>query len=196
MVEKTKNSSANFQPKNRNEWRQWLIKNHEVKQSVWLTLYKKNSGKPTINWSEAVDEALCFGWIDSTRKSVDEESFIQFFTRRKPTGTWSKINKEKVRELTALGLMTTAGLKSIELAKQNGSWNILDSVEEMEIPKELSIAFKNHAGSQEYFMGLSKSVRKSILQWVVLAKRAETRQKRITEIAEQAAKRLKPKHLS
>ncbi|WP_018344087.1 YdeI/OmpD-associated family protein [Cytophaga aurantiaca] len=184
-----------FYPKSRKAWRQWLSKYHRSEQSVWLLLYKKESGKPSISWSDAVEEALCFGWIDSKRKSLDAESFIQFFCQRKPKGTWSKVNKEKVLQLIEDGLMTERGLESIEKAKQNGSWVILDEVEELTIPIDLGKAFKAHKGSKDYFLSLSKSVRKMILYWVVSAKREETRQKRITEIVERAAQGLKPKHL-
>lgn len=118
---------------------------------------------------------------------------MQFFSRRKTTTTWSKVNKEKVQQLIEKGLMTQAGLDSIERAKQNGSWTILDDVEELNIPSDLKNAFKTQKGSNAYFLRLSKSVRKSILQWVVLAKRPETRQKRIIEIAELAVQKQKPK---
>ena len=182
-----------FYAASQQDWRKWLMENHESKQSIWLMCYKKNTGMPTIAWTNAVDEALCFGWIDSTRVSVGDDKFIQFFTRRKPTSVWSKINKEKVERLIRDGLMMPAGLKSIDIAKQNGSWTILDTVEALEIPKDLAKALKAHPGSKEYLSGLSKSVRKSILQWVIVAKRPETRQKRIDEIATLAAQQLKPK---
>jgi len=182
-----------FYPASQQEWRKWLEENHDSKQSVWLVQYKKKSGVPTIGWSEAVDEALCFGWIDSTRKTLDHESFIQFFCKRKPNSVWSKINKEKVRKLISEGLMMKAGHESVEIAKQNGSWTILDDVEELTIPEDLEKGFETHPGAKDFFSGLSKSVRKSILQWLVLAKRLETRQKRIDEIAELAAQQLKPK---
>jgi uncharacterized protein YdeI (YjbR/CyaY-like superfamily) len=186
-------SIETFYPKNLQAWRQWLKKNHKSKQSIWLICYKKESGIPTISWSEAVDEALCFGWIDSTRKSIDSEKFMQFFGKRKVSSTWSKINKEKITKLIAEGRMTKAGLESIEAAKQNGSWEILDSVEDLTIPKDLAKAFKTKACSKEFFMSLSKSVRKSMLQWIILAKRPETREKRINELAELASQKQKPK---
>jgi uncharacterized protein YdeI (YjbR/CyaY-like superfamily) len=126
-----------FYPINQTEWRKWLEQNHDSKQSVWLVCFKKESNKPTIAWKDAVDEALCFGWIDSKRKPIDTEKFIQFFSRRKPYGTWSNVNKEKIKQLIDNGLMTKAGLLSIETAKQNGSWIILDGVEELIIPKDL-----------------------------------------------------------
>lgn len=181
-----------FYPADQQAWRKWLAENHDKKQGIWLICYKMKTGIPTISWSDAVDEALCFGWIDSTRKSVDDQQFIQFFTRRKPNSAWSKINKEKVDRLIREGLMTPAGHKSIEVAKENGSWNILDEVEELTIPEDLEQAFAGKPGSGEFFSGLSKSVRKRMLQWLVLAKRPETRQKRIGEIADMSAQQLRP----
>ena len=179
-------------PTGRAHWRQWLAKYHQSRQSIWLIYYKKSTGKATVSYSEAVDEALCFGWIDSTRNSLDDERFIQFFCRRKPKSVWSRINKEKVERLIAEGLMTDAGYASIETAKQNGSWTILDEVEKLTVPKDLAAAFRRIKGSKAYFNGLSPSARKAILQWVVLAKRPETRLKRIEEIATLAGQGLKP----
>lgn len=174
------------------EWRKWLHENHVTHQGVWLIQYRKASGIPTITWSDAVDDALCFGWIDSIKKKLDEERTAQFFSKRKPTSTWSKINKEKVKRLIEEGLMAQAGLDSIEIAKQNGSWTILDYVEALHIPTDLAEMLDFHNGASAYFDGLSKSVRKALLQWVVLAKRPETRQKRITEIAAAAGRQQKP----
>ncbi len=182
-----------FYPSTQQEWRKWLEKNHRSKQSVWLVCYKKHSAKPTLAWSAIVDEALCFGWVDGKRKSIDADSFMQFLCRRKPTSTWSKVNKEKIQQLIAAELMTPAGMETIEIAKGNGSWEILDEVEALIIPQDLEKAFKAYPGSKAFFLSLSKSVRKIMLQWLVLAKRPETRQKRITEIAIHAGEKLKPK---
>lgn len=188
-----KEEIATFYPSTQADWRQWLQENHLSKQSVWLIYYKKKSKIPSLSWSEAVDEALCFGWIDSTARPIDDEKYMQFFTKRKPNSVWSKINKDKVEKLIATGKMNQAGLESIEKAKQNGSWTILDSVEELTLPEDLEAAFQANEGSKDFFMSLSKSVRKAILQWLVLAKQEITRQKRINEIAELAAQKLKPK---
>lgn len=177
------------------DWRQWLADNHQTKKGVWLVSYRKSANVKSVNWSDSVDEALCFGWIDSVRKSIDERSYKQFFTQRKPNSGWSKINKEKVENLIANGRMTPSGLKSIELAKTNGSWNILDEVEELKIPAELLSAFDSFPGSLDYFESLSKSVKKMILHWVISAKRSETKEKRIAEIAECASMGRKPKHI-
>lgn len=182
----------NFTPKSKQDWRKWLEVNHSKKDSVWLILYKKNSGVPSISWSEAVDEALCFAWIDSTKKPIDAEKYMQYFGKRKADSTWSKINKNKVAQLIQQGLMAAAGLKSIEIAKQNGSWTILDEVEELIIPKDLELAFARHKQAKEFFLSLSKSVRKMMLHWIVMAKRPETREKRIAEIVENASEGKKP----
>jgi uncharacterized protein YdeI (YjbR/CyaY-like superfamily) len=184
-----------FYPMSLTDWRQWLEKKHLSKQSVWLVFYNKGSDKKSITWGEAVDVALCFGWIDSKKIKIDEETSHQFFSKRKAKSTWSKINKEKVKLLIDNGLMTEAGHKSIEVAKQNGSWTILDDVEALIIPKDLKAELDSKMVAKDYFENLSKSVKKAILQWLVLAKRPETRQKRLAEIVESAEQKLKPKHL-
>lgn len=186
---------AIFYPESILEWREWLQNNHVSQNAVWLVFHKKASQKKSLSWSESVDVALCFGWIDSKKIKVNDETSHQFFSKRKAKSTWSKINKEKINRLIADGLMTEAGYKSIETAKQNGSWTLLDEVEELIVPYDLEEAFKTHEGSKDYFSSLSKSSKKMILQWIVLAKRPETRQKRITEIATLAAKHEKPKHM-
>lgn len=182
-----------FYPENRDQWRKWLQENHDKVQSVWVVFYKKSSGVPSLTWSEAVDEALCFGWIDSKKISIDSEKSHQFFSRRRAKSIWSKINKEKVDRLIESGQMTPAGLACIEIAKENGSWNILDSVDALIIPDDLENEFQTAAGSKEFFLSLSKSIRKQMLYWVISAKRTETRQNRITEIVESAVLKQKPK---
>jgi uncharacterized protein YdeI (YjbR/CyaY-like superfamily) len=184
-----------FYPENQAEWRKWLQENHLDKQAVWLQQHAKKSEKPSINWSDAVDEALCFGWIDSKKVKLDHETTLQFFSKRKPKSTWSKINKEKIERLISEGKMTPAGLAIIEIAKQNGSWNILDEVEALTLPNDLEQALLAHESAMTFYEGLSKSVKKMMLYWLVSAKRAETRQKRIDEIATLAAKGQKPKHM-
>jgi uncharacterized protein YdeI (YjbR/CyaY-like superfamily) len=184
-----------FCPKNRMEWRQWLEKNHIIKQSVWLVYFKKNSGNFTLSWSEAVDEALCFGWIDSTAKSIDDKQYKQFFTKRKPKSVWSKINKDKIERLCKEGLISKAGFDAIEIAKENGSWTILDDVESLNIPLELQNEFECNPNAKKYFQSLSNSVKKQFLYWIVSAKRDETKQKRIDEIIHLANQNQKPKHI-
>ncbi|WP_341838719.1 YdeI/OmpD-associated family protein [Chitinophaga caseinilytica] len=190
-----KQDAPTFTPESSQAWRQWLKQHHQTEKSVWLVMYKQQSGKPVINWSEAVDEALCFGWIDSTRKTLDEHTFIQFFSRRKPNSNWSKINKDKVEKLIAAKKMTKAGLRCIEVAKQNGSWTILDEVEQYLIPKDLEKAFKSHPGAKTWFTSQAKSVQKLMLAWIAMAKRPETREKRVATVAESAGRKERPANL-
>ena len=185
--------AEDYCPNNKTEWRKWLELNHNNKNAVWLIFHKKKSPNYNLSWSESVDEALCFGWIDSTKKTIDSEQYKQYFTKRKAKSNWSKVNKDKVKTLIDQGLMEAAGHKSIEIAKENGSWTILDAVEALIIPQDLKEELINYKGSMEYFDSLSKSAKKILLYWVVSAKRKETRQKRILEIAENARKNLKPK---
>lgn len=174
------------------EWRDWLQQHHHSEQGVWLLCHNAKSGRTVVPWSDLVDEALCFGWIDSTRKTIDHHSFVQLFSKRKKHSTWSAVNKEKVQKLIEEGRMTKAGYECIEMAKQNGSWSLLDEVEQLVIPDDLNEAFYDYDGSKAYFLSLSRSVRKMLLQWIVLAKRPETRARRIGEIARQAGLRQKP----
>lgn len=184
-----------FYPKTISEWRKWLERNHRSEQAVWLVFYKKSSPKESLTWSESVDVALCFGWIDSKKIRIDEETSHQYFSKRKPKSTWSKINKDKVDDLIKKGLMTPAGLESIATAKQNGSWTILDEAEALQVPEDLEAEFKTRPGAREFYLSLSKSGKKGILHWIVLARRPETRKKRILEIAERAAQNRKPRHM-
>jgi len=182
-----------FYPKSASEWRTWLEQHHIPKSSVWVVFYSKASQKPSLSWSEAVDIALCYGWIDSKKIKIDHETSHQFFSKRKAKSTWSKINKDKISKLIESGLMAKAGLDSIEVAMQNGSWTILDQVEELIVPQDFEDALNAKAGAKEFYESLSKSVRKMMLAWLVFAKRPETRQNRIDEIVELASKRQKPK---
>lgn len=181
-----------FCPASPQEWRLWLEKNHIEKNAVWLIIHKKSSKTPNLTWSQAVDEALCFGWIDSTKKTIDSEKYIQYFCKRKAKSNWSKVNKDKIDVLTQQGLMKPAGIESIKIAKQNGSWTILDAVEALIIPPELEAAFSLHKNTKDYFLSLSKSARKLLLYRIHSAKRPETKQKRIDEIVAQMENQQKP----
>ena len=184
---------STYCPQNQKEWRKWLENHHQDHQSVWLIFYKVSSENHNLTWSEAVDEALCFGWIDSTKRTVDSERYKQYFSKRKPISNWSQINKDKVEALTAKGLMAEAGLKSIAEAKQNGSWSAMDEVEQLIIPDDLKKALENSDVAKSFFRNLSKSKMKMLLHWVVVAKRPETRIKRINEVVKDAAEEQMPK---
>src|SRR5690606_6945779 len=133
-----------FYPESILEWREWLQKNHVSQKAVWIVFHKKASKKESLSWSEAVDVALCIGWKDSKKININDDTSHQYFSKRKAKSTWSKINKEKINRLITDGLMTDAGYKSIEIAKENGSWTILDEVEELIVPDDLEEAFKIH----------------------------------------------------
>jgi uncharacterized protein YdeI (YjbR/CyaY-like superfamily) len=164
-------------------WRAWLQQNHDIERAVWLVFWKKGSGRPSIEWSDAVDEALCFGWIDSKVQSIDEHHYRQYWTVRKPGSVWSKINKDKIAELTANGLMTPAGLAAVERAKQDGSWTILDGPEAGIVPDDLAVAMEV-AGVRAAFDGFAFGARKAILAWLAMAKREATRANRVVKTIE------------
>ena len=182
-----------FTPKNRKDWRRWLEQNGAKETSVWLIYYKATSGKPTITYSDAVDEALCFGWIDSKVQTVDAVSYRQFFTKRKPDSVWSKLNKAKVEKLIEQELMTEAGLRCIKSAQQNGYWSLLDDAENGIIPPDLEKALNRSVKARKYFDGLSRTDKRNLLQWLVLAKKEENRKKRINAIIDNAIEGKKPK---
>ena len=164
-------------------WRSWLAENHAQEQSVWLIIYRKAASVPSVYYKEAVDEALCFGWIDSKPNKRDEESYFQFFSSRNPNSNWSRVNKEKVARLIAEGRMAAPGYALIETAKSNGCWTALDEVEALIIPPDLGEALDAHPLAREHFEGFPPSTRRGILEWIFTAKRAETRAKRISETA-------------
>ena len=180
-----------FYAKTQKEWRKWLEKNHRSEKAVWLIFYKKGSGKQSTNYAEALEEALCFGWIDSKANKRDDESYYQYFAKRRPRSNWSKVNKEKVAKLIEKELMTPAGFESIETAKKNGRWSALDDVEELIIPPDLKMLFDKNKTAFENWEKFSRSVKRGILERILNAKRSETRQKRIAETFELAEKNIK-----
>ncbi|AFY60933.1 YdeI family protein [Synechococcus sp. PCC 6312] len=170
-----------FYAPNRQAWREWLEINHRASAGIWLLYYKVRSQQPSIQYSEAVQEALCFGWIDSKVKSIDAERYQQIFTPRKPKSVWSKLNKSYVQDLIKQGLMTQAGLEIINRAKEDGSWTSLDQVEALIVPTDLQQALAANELTNQNFQALSNSAQKNILAWIDSAKRAETRRKRIVQ---------------
>jgi len=167
---------------NRQEWRTWLEKNHDKEAEIWLVFYKVKVKKNSIKYEEAVQEALCFGWIDSIVKRIDNEKHMQKYSPRKVNSNWSASNKARVEKLIKEGLMTESGLKAIEIAKQNGSWSRLDSVDiRLETPKALSAAFKKNHTAKKAYEKLAPSRKKQFLWWIESAKRDETKNKRVEE---------------
>ncbi len=187
----TKNGIQTFYAKDRKEWRSWLMTNHMNQKSVWLIIYRKNAQTKSVNYEEAVEEALCFGWIDSKPNKRDEESFYQFFAKRNPTSNWSKINKNRIKKMTEEGLMTPAGLEMVNKAKENGSWSALDEVEEIVIPADLKKLLTKNKMASVFFDAFPRSVKKGILEWILNAKKVETRNKRIEETVRLAEKNIR-----
>jgi uncharacterized protein YdeI (YjbR/CyaY-like superfamily) len=170
----------------RQEWRRWLSRNHDQSNGVWLVIQKKGSGKPRVPYADAVEDALCFGWIDSLMNPVDDRCYLQLFTPRKPKSVWSKANKQRVARLIEQGLMTPAGLEKIEIAKASGSWTALDAVESLTVPPELAKALARSKTARASFEAFSPSRKKVLLYWVNQAKRPETRAARIAQVVEAA----------
>ena len=168
--------------KNADEWRTWLHKNHHSSKGIYLLFYKVSSDYESIRWEEAVQVAICYGWIDSTIKKIDEYQRRQLFTPRKDKSVWSKLNKTYIEKLIQENAMHESGLRKIEIAKQNGSWNSLDEVENHVIPEDLQLAFNDNPKAWSNYQAFSSSYRKSYLYWLNQAKRVETRQNRIREI--------------
>lgn len=173
------------------EWRAWLAANHTRKEGVWLITYKKASGKPTFDYNASVEEALCFGWVDSKTGALDDERSMLWFAPRKPRTGWSRSNKERVERLIADGRMTPAGLAKIEAAKVDGSWNKLDAVEALEIPPDLAAALAAVPNAAANFDAFPRSVKRGILEWIVQAKTAATRAKRIEATARLAGENIR-----
>lgn len=178
-------------PLTRAAWREWLAANHTRTEGVWLISYKKATGKPRFTYEEGVEEALCFGWIDSKGAKLDAERSMLWYAPRKPRTGWSRPNKERVQRLLAAGLMTSAGLAKVETAKQDGSWSSLDAVEALEMPPDLQTALAIHPPAEEHFAAFPRSTKRAILEWIASAKRAETRTARIDETARLAAQNVR-----
>ena len=177
--------------KNAQEWRAWLHDNHASSKGVYLVFYRVDSAYESMRWEEAVQVAICYGWIDSTVKRLDDERRRQMFTPRKDKSVWSKLNKTYIEKLQAEGLMHESGWRKIEIAKQNGSWESLDHVEDLVVPKDLETAFQKNKTAWDNFNSFSKTYRKSYLYWLNQAKREETRNNRIAEIVSLCAQNIK-----
>jgi uncharacterized protein YdeI (YjbR/CyaY-like superfamily) len=185
-----------YHPKNREQWRQWLEKNHITSPGVWLVYYKKQSGKTRVSYDEAVEEALCFGWIDSLPRKLDKERAMLKFTPRKPKSVWSDLNKSRVENLIIQKLMTTAGLAKIEQAKKDGSWNLLNTTNfhktNNTVPDDLQKALTKIKKALENFQAFPAGYRSRFLFWIDSAKRPETRTARINQTVLMAAANKKP----
>ena len=189
-----KNGIQTYHAKSRDEWRKWLELNHDKEKSLWLIIFHKKSETPSVGYDESVEEALCFGWVDSRTNKRDEESYYIYYSKRKPTSYWSKSNRERVERLMNQGLMTEVGQALIDLAKQKGTWTILEDIENLVIPADLEKEFNKNKTALINFRAFRSSSKRIILEWILNAKRPETRQKRIEETVALAEKNIKANH--
>lgn len=173
----------------RAQWRAWLEANHTLTESIWLISHKKIAGSKYLPYDAIVEEALCFGWIDSLPRKLDEDRKMLLLSPRKPKSVWSKLNKERVARLIEAGLMHPAGLAKVERAKQDGSWDRLNDSDALIIPADLQAAFRKKPGSRTAFNALSPSLRRGLLAFLNDAKTPATREKRIAQICETASSR-------
>jgi uncharacterized protein YdeI (YjbR/CyaY-like superfamily) len=183
--------SRTFYAKSRAEWRKWLEQNHQSEKLVWLVIPHKNSKLPGVSYEEAVEEALCFGWIDSKANRKDAESYYQLIAKRNPKSYWSQSNRQRVEKLIEQGLMTKAGLEAVELAKKTGTWTAMEKIQNAEIPEDLQRLFDQNKKAFENFQAFPTSSKQIILYWISSAKRPETRQKRIQDTVALAEKNIR-----
>lgn len=180
-----------FYPSSRSKWRAWLKSNHNKEQNVWLVLHRKESKTPSVKYAEAVEEALCFGWIDSVANKRDDDSFILYFAVRKKGGVWSKINKGRIERMIKERKMTPAGMKRIEEAKKDGSWDKLNSIDELQMPLPLKKAFATNKKALKNFHAFPDGVKKQLYFWVLSAKTEVTRGARVKEIVSKASRNIR-----
>jgi uncharacterized protein YdeI (YjbR/CyaY-like superfamily) len=168
-------------------WRAWLEANHATARGAWLVSWRPRSGRVGLDYEAAIEEALCFGWVDSTAGRFDDDRGKLYFAPRKTRSAWAASNKVRVQRLIDEGRMMPAGLAAIEQAKANGSWDVLDSVERLEVPEDLAAALAASPAAADGFANLPQSTRKQLLGSVALARRPETRAERIRKVVEAAA---------
>jgi len=179
-----------LQPRSRKAWRAWLQKHHDSSSGVWLVYAKKHTGIRSVTYAEAVEEALCFGWIDSLVHPIDDALYKQIFTPRKPASAWSALNKKRVEKLIADRHMTAAGMRTIELAKSNGRWDAHAQTDALTMPAELKKALNGNVSAKKNWPTYTESQRKAFLRMVADAKTPETRAKRITRVVDVVARRV------
>ncbi len=170
----------------RADWRNWLAQNHAAQVAVWLIIYKKSAPVDSVHYPEAVDEALCFGWVDSKPNKRDDQSYYQYFSQRNPKSNWSRVNKEKVARLTEQNLMSEAGLEMVRVAKATGTWDALNDVDNLVIPDDLKQMFAEHPQAFSHWKQFPDSTKRGILEWIFNAKRPETRAKRMRQTVDLA----------
>ena len=176
------------------EWHGWLERNHDGSSGVWLVSWKVAAGKPLVAYGDAVDEALCFGWIDSRVNTLDDERAMRLFTPRNPKSGWSRINKDKVARLMREGRLAEAGARAVATAQANGSWTLYDEIEDLVIPPDLASALADNETAGARFARFPASSKKNILWWIKSARKPETRAARIARTVELAAENRMANH--
>lgn len=187
----SKDSITTFHAKSQADLRKWFELNHEKERQLWLIVYRKESTVPSVYYDEIVEEALCFGWIDSKPNKRDSESFYLYLAKRKPASKWSKLNKQRVARLIKEKKMTPAGMRMVTLAKKTGTWEALNDVDNRVVPADLQKLFDKNKVAFRNFSAFPPSAQRGILEWILNAKRPETRLKRITETVSLAEKNIK-----
>lgn len=185
------NGVHTFYAKTREEWRNWLEEHHHTDSSVWLIVYQKKSKTPSVRFHDAIEDALCFGWVDSKAITRDDESCYLFFSQRNPKSTWGRINRERAEKMIEQGLMTPSGQALIDLAKKTGTWEALADAQNAVIPDDLQQLFNKNEVAFKNFQAFPPSSKRAILEWIAKAKKSETRQQRIIQTVELAAKNIR-----
>jgi uncharacterized protein YdeI (YjbR/CyaY-like superfamily) len=175
-----------YHPASRGAWRAWLEAHHETERGVWVASWRRRTGRASVPYPEVVEEALCFGWIDSTVNVLDDDRSLQLVTPRKPRSSWTRLNRERVARMEAAGRMTDAGRRAVAAAQANGWWTLYDTVEDLEEPDDLAAALDDRPRARATWDAFPPSARKGMLWWVVSAARPETRARRIGRIVADA----------
>ncbi len=175
-------------PETTAQWRTWLRRNHASSTGVDLVSWKAHTGRPRVSYEDAVVEALAYGWVDSKAGTLDDQRSTIWFSPRRPNSGWARTNKARVERLLAEGRMAPAGQAAIDRAKANGTWTLLDDVEDLVVPDDLAAALGQHPGAAARWEAFPPSARRSILAWIVQARRPETRARRVGETAQKAAR--------
>ncbi|HLO35839.1 MAG TPA: YdeI/OmpD-associated family protein [Candidatus Deferrimicrobium sp.] len=176
-------TAPHVHPEDRAAWRRWLEANHATASGVWFVDWRRSSGRARLGYEAAIEEALCFGWVDAQGARLDEQRSKLYFAPRKPRSPWARTNKARVERLLQDGRMAPAGLAAVERAKADGSWAILDSVDRLEVPADLAAALAERPPARANFDAFPPSVRHGLLGWIALARRAETRERRVVTTA-------------
>ena len=175
-----------YHPQDLAAWRAWLEAHHDAARGVWVASWRRASGRDPVSYEDLVEEAICFGWIDSTANILDADRGLQLMTPRKPKSGWTRLNRRRVEAMEAQGRMTAAGRRAVDVAKANGWWTIYDAVEDLVEPQDLAAALAASPPARTAWNGFPPSARKQMLWWVISAGRPETRAKRIAQIVAQA----------